>query len=73
MRKKADHNILCPLFFLLKISEGKIGTANPQFFASVIRLDLAGLYNTIQPKCGLRIPNIQSWIEMYLEKFSLEL
>jgi hypothetical protein len=38
--------MLCPLFFLLKISEGKIGIANPQFFASVIRLDLAGLYNS---------------------------
>jgi len=32
MRKKADYNILCPLYFLLKISEGKIGTANPQYF-----------------------------------------
>jgi hypothetical protein len=29
--------------FLEKISEGKIGTANPQFFASVIRLDLAAI------------------------------
>jgi hypothetical protein len=41
MRKKADHNMLCPLFFLLKISEGKIGTANPLLSANVKRLDLA--------------------------------
>ena len=31
--------------FLEKISEGKIGTANPQFFASVIRLYLAVINN----------------------------
>ena len=32
--------MLCPLFFLLKVREGKIGTANPQFFASVRSLNL---------------------------------
>ena len=36
--KRTNHNILCPLYFLLKISEGKIGTANPQYFASARRI-----------------------------------
>jgi len=40
MRKKADHNMLCPLFFLLKISAGKIGTANPSFSANAKRFYL---------------------------------
>jgi hypothetical protein len=31
--------MLCPPLFLEKISEGKIGTENPQFFASVRRID----------------------------------
>jgi hypothetical protein len=44
MRKKADHNMLCPLFFLLKINEGRIGYANPQFFASAKRFDSADIY-----------------------------
>ena len=33
-----SHNMLCPLFFLLKTSEEKIGTANPPLSAKVNRL-----------------------------------
>jgi len=32
--------MLCPPFFLLRISEGKIGTANPQFLASFRSVNL---------------------------------
>jgi len=32
--------MLFPPFFLEKISEGKIGTANPQFFDSVSSVNL---------------------------------
>ena len=35
--------MLCPLFFLLKSGEGKIRTANPQYFTRGRRI--AALYN----------------------------
>ena len=38
--------------FLEKISAGKIGTANPQFFDSVIRLDLADIHSSVKVQIG---------------------
>jgi hypothetical protein len=39
IKAKGGPQYLVSAIFLIKISKGKIGTANPQFFASVIRLD----------------------------------
>jgi hypothetical protein len=35
----ADHNMLYPLFFLVNVCKGKIGPANPLFFACAKRLE----------------------------------
>ena len=51
--KKAGHNMLCPLYFLLKISEGKIGTANPPLFANVKKFELTFTESTFYLlQCG---------------------
>jgi hypothetical protein len=39
IKEKADHNMLCPPFYLIVIGEVKIRTTNPPLFASVRRLD----------------------------------
>ena len=44
--------MLCPLFFLLKISEGKIGTANPPLSANVKRFDLNCRYVQFSQNVG---------------------
>jgi len=36
----ADHNMLCPLFFLIKINKGEIRTANPPLSANAKRFYL---------------------------------
>jgi len=46
--------MLCPPF-LLKISEGKIGTANPQFFDRVRSVNLIAVNHTYEV-------NIKLWI-----------